>query len=106
MINEAKEELKDTFCHNDAMREQERVRMEHNTIVILSDSSSLGDLLETSSDDSSDSGRRQIPKKPVTSSNKSSTFHAEHKSDNEKTPLKQPHQDAFRSKQETLERIK
>ena len=42
----------------------------------------------------------------MTSSNKSSTFPAKHKSDNEETPLKQPHQDAFKSKQETLERIK
>ena len=40
------------------------------------------------------------------SSNKSSTFPSKHKSDNEETPLKQPHQDAFTSKQETLEIIK
>ena len=31
---------------------------------------------------------------------------AKHKSDNEETPLKQPHQYAFTSKQEILERIK
>ena len=62
--------------------------------------------LETLSDESSGSGRRQIPTKPVMSSNKSSTFPAKHKSDNEETPLKQPHQDAFTSKQETLEIIK
>ena len=42
----------------------------------------------------------------VISSNKSSTFTAKHKSDNKETPLKQPHQDAFTSKQETLERIR
>ena len=36
------------------------------------------------------------------SSNKSSTFPAKHNSDNEEIPLKQPHQDAFTSKQETL----
>ena len=42
----------------------------------------------------------------MTSSNKSSTFPAKHKSDNEETPLKQPHKDAFTSGQETLERIK
>ena len=40
------------------------------------------------------------------SSDKSSTFPAKHKSDNEETPLKQPHQDVFTSKQENLERIK
>ena len=39
------------------------------------------------------------------SSNKSSTLQAKHKSDNEETPLKQPHQHAFTSKQETLEII-
>ena len=39
------------------------------------------------------------------SSNKLSTFPAKHNSDNEETPLKQPHQDAFTSKQETLELI-
>ena len=54
----------------DAMREEERVHMEYNTIII-------------SSDDESDSGRREIPSKPVASSNKASTFPAEHKYDNE-----------------------
>ena len=48
----------------------------------------------------------QIPTIPVMSSNKSSTFPAKQKSDNEETTLKQPHQDAFTSKQETLETIK
>ena len=62
--------------------------------------------METSSDDSCDSGTRQKSTKPVTSSNKSSTFPDKHKSDNEETPLKQPHQDAITSKQESLERIK
>ena len=38
MINESKEELEDTLRHNDAMREQECVRIEQNTILILSDS--------------------------------------------------------------------
>ena len=60
-------------------------------------------MLETSSDESSDSDTSQIPTKPVTLSNKSSTFTAKHKSDNEKTPLKQPHQYTFTPKQETLE---
>ena len=61
--------------------------------------------METSSDDSSDSGIRQKLTKPVTSSNKASIFLTKHKYYNEKTPLKQPHQDAFTLKQETLERI-
>ena len=44
--------------------------------------------------------------KPVSSSNKPSKFQARRKSDNEETPLKQPHHDAFMSKKEILERIK
>ena len=108
--------MEDTFCHNDAISEEERfrvdatreedhVRMAQNIILISSESSSSDDSLEKYSDDSSDSGTRKIPTKPVMSYNKSSTFMAEHKSDNEETPLKQPHQDAFIWKQETLERI-
>ena len=58
----------------DAIREEERVRMAQNTIII-------------SSDDESDSGRRQIPPKPVTSYNKASIFPAKQNSDNEETPL-------------------
>ena len=77
------------------MTEKEHVRMSHNTIVIFSDYSSSDDSLETSCDDSSDSGTRKVPTKPVISSNKSSIFPAKHKSDNEETPMKQPHQDAF-----------
>ena len=111
MINEAREELEDTLCHNyemreeervqmDAMREEECVHMAQNTIITLDNS------LETSSDDSSDSGRRKIPTKPVTLFNKPSTFTAKQKSDNEETLFKQTHQDAFTSKKETLERIK
>ena len=42
----------------------------------------------------------------MTPSNKSSTFTAKQESKNEETPLKQPHQDAFTPKQETLEGIK
>ena len=34
MINEAKEELEDTFRNNYAMREKEHFRMAQNTIVI------------------------------------------------------------------------
>ena len=62
--------------------------------------------METTYVESSGSGRKQIQTKSVISSNKSSTFQAKQKYDNEETPLKQPHQDAFKSKQETLERIK
>ena len=80
--------------------------MAQNTIVIYSDSSFPDDYLETLSDESSDSGTSQIPTKPMTSSNKSSTFPVKHKSDHEETPLKQPHQDALTLKQENLERIK
>ena len=86
IINEAKEEQESTLHHNDekweeehvhidAKREEKRFRMAHNAIII-------------SSDDKSDSGRRKIPSKKVTSSNKSSTFLAKHKSYNEETLLK------------------
>ena len=80
--------------------------MAQNTIIISSESPSSDESFETSSVESSGSRRRQITNKPVISYNKSSTFPAKHKSDNEKTPLKQPHQDAFKRKQETLEIIK
>ena len=79
----------------DEMREEERVRMAQNNIIISSESLSSDNSLETSSDESSGSGRRQTPTKPVISSNKSSIFPAKHKSDNEEIPLKQPHQDSF-----------
>ena len=82
----------------DEMREEEHVFMEQNTIIILSGYLSSDNSLETWSDESSGSGRRQIPTKPVMSYNKISTFPAKHKSDNEETPLKQPHHDAFTSK--------
>ena len=52
------------------------------------------------------SGTRQKTTKPVTSYYKSSKFPALKKADNEETPLKQPHQDAFTPKQENLERTK
>ena len=94
IINEAKEELEKALRNNYSIREEERVCMdvmsekEHismaqNTIIISSDSSYSYDSLETSSDDSYDSGRRQIPTKPVISYNKSSTFPAKHNSNNE-----------------------
>ena len=37
MINEAKEGLKDTLRNNDAIREEERVRMAEETIALSSD---------------------------------------------------------------------
>ena len=80
--------------------------MAQNTIITSSEYLSSDGLLETLSDESSNSGRRQITNKPEMSSNKSSTLTAKHKSNNEEIPLKQPHQDAFKSKQETLEIIK
>ena len=89
----------------DAMREEELVCMAQSTIIISSEYLSSYDLLETLSDESSDSGRRQIPNKPLISYNISSTFPAKHESDNEETTLKQTHQDTFTSKQETLEII-
>ena len=61
--------------------------------------------METPYDESSGTGRSPIPYKPVTSSNKATTFPAKHKSDNEETP-KRTHQGTFTPKQETLERIK
>ena len=102
MINKAKEGLEYILRYNYAMREQEHVRMAQKNIEILYDSSFLSfsdDSLEKLSGESSDSGTRQKPTKPVTSYNKSSTFTTKHKSDNKETPLKQPHQDAFTSKQ-------
>ena len=68
VINEAKEGLEDTLSYNDAMIEQEHIHMAHNYIEISSDSSSSSssdDSLETSPDDSSHSGTRQIPTKSV-----------------------------------------
>ena len=50
-----------------AMTEEEHVRMAQNNIIILSESSSSDDSLETSSDESSGSVKRQIPTKPVMS---------------------------------------
>ena len=41
-----------------------------------------------SSDDNFDSETSEISSEPVTSSNKASTFPAEHNPDNEETPLK------------------
>ena len=72
--------------------------MPHNTIIIFSESFSSDDSLETSYNESYGSEIRKIPSKPVTSSNKESTFPDKHKSDNEETPLKKTHQGPFTSK--------
>ena len=40
MINEDKEGLEDTLRNNDAVREEERVRMAEETIILLSDDNS------------------------------------------------------------------
>ena len=79
-------------------KEQKRVHMAQKYIEISYYYSSSYDSLETSSDDSYDSDTSQKPAKPVTSSNKSSTYLAKRKSDNEETLLKQPHRDASTSK--------
>ena len=86
-------------------KEQERVHRAHKYIQISSDSSSSfssDDSSETSSDDLSNSGTSPKTTKPVMSSNKSFTFPAKLKSANEETPLQQPHQDTFTSRQEIL----
>ena len=83
-------------------KEQECVHTAQKYIEILSDSSSSLSSYDSSElylEDSSDSGTREKPTKPVTSFNKSSTFPAKRKYDNEETPLRQPHQGAFTSKQ-------
>ena len=105
-IHEYQQAAKSAMEH---AKEQERVYTAKNDIYILSYSSSPSssdDSSETSSDDSSDSGTRQKPTKPVSSYIKTSKFQAKLRSDNEETTLKQPHSDAFISKQECLERIK
>ena len=78
MINEAKYGLKNTLRTNDAIREEERVHAAQDTITLSSDENSNSETKETSSE-------------PVTSSNKASTFPAEHITDNEETPLKKTH---------------
>ena len=47
MINEDKEELENTLCHTYAIREEERVSMAQNNIIISSESSSSDDSFET-----------------------------------------------------------
>ena len=75
IINDNKEGLADTLRNNDTIREEECVRVEEETIILLSD-------------DSSGSETSEISSKPETSSNKASTFPAEQNSDNEETLFK------------------
>ena len=93
MINKVKEGLEDTLHINDAIREEERVRMAEETIIL-------------SSDENYNSETSKISYEPATSSNKTSTFPAEHNSDNEETPFKKNHAGAWTSKKEVLETIK
>ena len=65
--------------------EEERFRMAEETIII-------------SSDENSDSKTNEISSEPDTSSNKASTFPAEHNSDNEEIPLKETHAGQWTSK--------
>ena len=85
MINQAKEGLKNTLRNIDAIRDEERVRMAEETII-------------PASNDNSDSEISEISFEPATSSNKASTFPAEHNSDNEETPLKKTHAGPWTSK--------
>ena len=70
--------MKNTLRNNDAIGEEEYVRMAEETIIL-------------SSDNNSDSETSEISSKPATSSNKASTFPAEHNSDKEETPLEKTH---------------
>ena len=63
MINEAKEGLKNTLRNNDEIREEERVRMAEETIIL-------------SSDENSDSETSEISSELATSSNEAFTFPA------------------------------
>ena len=85
IINEAKEGMKNTLRNNDAIREEERVRMAEKMLIV-------------SSDDNSDSETSKISSETVTSSNKASIFPAEHTYDNEDTPLKKTHVGPWTSK--------
>ena len=78
MINEAKDGLKNTLRTNDSIRDEEHVRAAEDMITLLSD-------------DNSDSETSDKSSKSATSSNKASTFPAEHSTDNEETPLKKTH---------------
>ena len=93
MINEAKEGLEDTLRKNDAIREEECVPMAEETIIL-------------SSYNNSDSETRKISSEPAMSSNKASTFQAEHNSDNEETHLKKTHVGPWTYKKKVIETIK
>ena len=73
MTNEAKEGLKNTLHNNDAIREEEHVRVAEEMIKLLSD-------------DNSDSETSKTSSEPAISSNKASKFTAEHITDNEQNP--------------------
>ena len=91
MINEAKE-VWNTLRNNDIIMEEEYVCMAGETIIL-------------SSDDNYDSETSEISSELATSSNKVSTFRAEHNADNEETPAKQFHAGPWTSKEEVLETI-
>ena len=93
MINEAKEGLEETLLNNDAIREEERVHMVEETIIL-------------SYDDNSNSETSEISSEPTTSYNKAYTFPAEHNSDNEETPSKKTHAGPWTSKKEVLKTMK
>ena len=93
MINEDKDGLKKTPRTNDAIRKEERVHAEEDAITLSSDGNSDSETSDTSSE-------------PVTSSNKASTFTAEHITENEEKPLKKTHPRPWTSKNEGLETIK
>ena len=78
MINEAKDGLKKTLLTNDAIRGKEHFRAAEDAITL-------------SYDYNYDSESRDTSSEPATSSNKASTFPAEHSTDNEETPLKKTH---------------
>ena len=81
--------MKNTLRNNDAIREEERVCMAEEMIILLSD-------------DNSDSETSEISSEPATSSNKASTFPAEYNSDNEETPLKKNHAGPWISKKKSF----
>ena len=89
MINEAKDGLENTLRTNDSSREEERVCAAKDAITLFSDENYDSETSETSSE-------------PATSSNKASTFTAEHSTDNEETPLKKTHPLSWTSKKRSF----
>ena len=85
MINEAKDGLENILRTNDAIREEAPVCADADAITL-------------SSDENSDSETRDTSSEPATSYNKSSTFPAEHSTDNEETPLEKTHPRPWTSK--------